>query len=25
LIAKKSHFALRPLVHDLIIEAFEAG
>ena len=25
LISKKSHFALRPRVHDLIIEAFEAG
>jgi len=25
LVAKKSHFALRPIVHDLILEAFEAG
>jgi CubicO group peptidase (beta-lactamase class C family) len=25
LVAKKSHFALRPVVHDLILEAFEAG
>ena len=25
LIAKKSHFGLRPIVHDSIIEAFEAG
>jgi CubicO group peptidase (beta-lactamase class C family) len=25
LIAKKSYFGLRPLVHDLILEAFEAG
>ena len=25
LISKKSRFTLRPLVHDLIIEAFEAG
>jgi CubicO group peptidase (beta-lactamase class C family) len=25
LVAKKSHFALRPIVHDLIVEAFEAA
>lgn len=25
LVAKKSHFTLRPVVHDLILEAFEAG
>jgi CubicO group peptidase (beta-lactamase class C family) len=25
LIAKKSRFGLRPIVHDAIIEAFEAG
>jgi CubicO group peptidase (beta-lactamase class C family) len=25
LIAKKSRFALRPIVHDAIVEAFEAG
>jgi CubicO group peptidase (beta-lactamase class C family) len=25
LVAKKSHFTLRPIVHDLILEAFEAG
>ena len=25
LVAKKSRFALRPVVHDLILEAFEAG
>jgi len=25
LVAKKSYFALRPVVHDLILEAFEAG
>jgi CubicO group peptidase (beta-lactamase class C family) len=25
LVAKKSRFALRPIVHDLIVEAFEAA